>query len=137
MTLEEYFRTQHHTYNGVTYPVIDHALRCEVSEGKVTFYIHPANHSGDTENFEVRGNSVWPDPRVRKYANVWINGTLYNFIENTVLPYEAVIALAGRTGNPSTTVSVKGQSGGRTLTPGDWVQLVNNTIINCYHTNNA
>lgn len=62
LTLEEYFRKQFATQRtGEPYQVIDHALRCEFAEGVVRFYIHPANVSGDTVDFEVRGNVLTPD----------------------------------------------------------------------------
>jgi hypothetical protein len=60
-TLEEYFRSQTHVVNGVTYPVIDHALRCEFFDGGVRFYIHPASVSGDTQDFELHGNALTPN----------------------------------------------------------------------------
>jgi hypothetical protein len=46
------------------HPIIDHALRaCFLEDGRVMFYIHPANADGDTPNFTVSGNVLlrWPD----------------------------------------------------------------------------
>jgi len=63
-TLEDYFRSQFVTYDGKTFPVIDHALRVEFTNDGVRFYIHPANCSGDTCNYELHGNVLAPDPRV-------------------------------------------------------------------------
>ena len=54
-TLEQYFRSAN--ANGV----IDHSLRAQVDgEGKVTFYIHPAQISGETLDFKVEGNLLTP-----------------------------------------------------------------------------
>lgn len=64
MTLEEYFRKQTVVYNGTTFPVIDHSIRCELLADGVRFYIHPTNSSGATVNFQVNGNVLIPDPRV-------------------------------------------------------------------------
>lgn len=58
MTLEEYLRTEYADGK------IDHALRVEVSDAGVRFYIHPANRSGNTVDFEVHGNVLVGDPRV-------------------------------------------------------------------------
>lgn len=66
MTLEDYFRKQTVTYNAVTYPAIDHALRMELCDGYVRFYIHPSAQSGDTVNFEVHGNELRPDRLVTR-----------------------------------------------------------------------
>ncbi len=55
MTLEEYFKKQFER------GIIDHAIRCHVHEGHVSFYIHPARESGDTVDFMVNGNQL--DPR--------------------------------------------------------------------------
>lgn len=52
-TLERYLRDE--AANGV----IDHALRAEVlPDGRLYFYIHPANASGDTQDFTVRFNRL-------------------------------------------------------------------------------
>lgn len=74
-TLHEYL-TENHDRN-----VIDHALRASVSaDGTVTFYIHPANVSGDTLDFELDSvivdnpdggdpvdlEVIQPDPRVTR-----------------------------------------------------------------------
>lgn len=64
MTLEEYFRKQTRTHHDLTFPVIDHALRCEFADGVVRFYIHPAGVNGDTVDFEVRGNVLTPNMHV-------------------------------------------------------------------------
>ena len=40
-------------------PVIDHSLRAErLPDGRITFYIHPANVDGDTPNFFVSRNEL-------------------------------------------------------------------------------
>ena len=44
-------------------PVIDHSLRAErLPDGRIKFYIHPANVEGDTPDFAVSGNVLlwWP-----------------------------------------------------------------------------
>lgn len=63
MTLEEYFRAQTVIVNGTSYPVVEHTVRVEVG-AVVRFYIHPANSSGDTSDFEVHGNTLIHDPRI-------------------------------------------------------------------------
>lgn len=70
MTLEDYFRKQTVVYVGKVYPAIDHSLRCEIFDGGVRFYIHPANSSGDTLNFEVHGNTLIDDPNVTRGEDV-------------------------------------------------------------------
>lgn len=40
-------------------PVIDHSLRAErLPDGRIKFYIHPANVDGDTPSFLVSRNEV-------------------------------------------------------------------------------
>jgi len=52
-TLEMYFR------RAVATGLIDFAIRAECKEdGRVVFYIHPANASGETADFEVNENRV-------------------------------------------------------------------------------
>ena len=65
MTLREYL-ADNYARN-----VLDHAARASVSEdGRVSFYIHPANVSGTTLDFEVTGeiggfvDILIPDPRI-------------------------------------------------------------------------
>lgn len=60
MTLEQYLQS------AAAVNVIDHAIRCRIVDGAVTFYIHPSNTPGDTLDFEVNGNTLQPDPRVTK-----------------------------------------------------------------------
>ena len=49
-TLEDYFREA---------PAIDHAIRHFVrADGGIEFYIHPANTSGVTMDFVVKGNEL-------------------------------------------------------------------------------
>lgn len=58
-TLEEYLRENIEAGN------IDHAIRAQIeADGVVTFYIHPAGEDGDTLDYEVRGDGLWPNPRV-------------------------------------------------------------------------
>ncbi len=52
MTLEAYLR------KNIDNIAIDHAIRAEVIDGLVTFYIHPAQVSGDTLDFVVKGNTL-------------------------------------------------------------------------------
>lgn len=41
--------------------VIDHALRVSKSEdGNTQFYIHPANTNGETIDYKVDNNTIWP-----------------------------------------------------------------------------
>jgi hypothetical protein len=65
-TLEEYLRSQTHIVDGVVYPVIDFSLRCEVGPhgAPIRFYIHPSTCSGDTTDFELRGNAITPNMNV-------------------------------------------------------------------------
>jgi hypothetical protein len=35
-----------------------------LADGCVRFYIHPAGRDGDTQNYELRGNQLQPDPRI-------------------------------------------------------------------------
>lgn len=59
MTLEEYFKAE--AARGVS----DHVLRATVQEdGRVGFYIHPANTDGLTRDFITFGESVVPDPNI-------------------------------------------------------------------------
>lgn len=53
-SLENYLR------NGIEYGgVIDYALRAQIEpDGRVTFYIRPDGHDGDTADFEVQGNTL-------------------------------------------------------------------------------
>jgi hypothetical protein len=62
-TLEQYLRDAH--ADGA----IDHALRCEVREnGDLKFYIHPVGKDGDTCDYLVEENHLWPDPAVTHAA---------------------------------------------------------------------
>lgn len=55
MTLEDYFR--YCSYDLPGKHAIDHAVRHECGSAPgVSFYIHPANTSGPTFNFLVKGN---------------------------------------------------------------------------------
>jgi len=64
-TLEQLFRDAHRE------GVIDFALRASVTPEGVSFYIHPAQVSGDTLDFRVVDNTLieggwatdYPDPR--------------------------------------------------------------------------
>jgi hypothetical protein len=58
-TLEAYLRSEYAEGKN------DHALRAELGAGCVTFYIHPANRGGDTQNYELRGNQLRHDPRIK------------------------------------------------------------------------
>lgn len=62
MTLEEYL-VKNSWPNKVC---IDHSLRVQIDDEGVRFYIHPSGVDGDTENFEVDGNILSPDPRCTK-----------------------------------------------------------------------
>lgn len=54
-TLEQYLR------DDIGRQVIDHALRARVTEtGECVFYIHPAREGGDTLDFGVIGNDLFP-----------------------------------------------------------------------------
>ena len=53
-TLEEYLA------DNCRRGVIDFAIRADNTTGKVTFYIHPTNVSGDTLDFAVKGNNLTP-----------------------------------------------------------------------------
>lgn len=59
-TLEEYFRKCHDA------GIIDHAVRCRIVNGAVTFYIHPDGKDGSTEDFAVSGNQLSHDPNITK-----------------------------------------------------------------------
>lgn len=52
MTFEDYLRKN---YDNI---IIDHALRAEIVDDQVRFYIHPAQVSGDTLDFVVKGNTL-------------------------------------------------------------------------------
>ena len=40
----------------------DHALRARIAaDGRLTFYIHPAGHDGDTQDYEVNENVLAHD----------------------------------------------------------------------------
>ncbi len=64
MTLEEYFRTQKVTFQGVVYPAVEHTVRVQVSDDEVTFYIHPSRGDGNTCDFQVNGNVLIQNPHV-------------------------------------------------------------------------
>lgn len=140
ITLEQYFRSQFvTTKDGWQVPAIDHALRCEIpTHGPVRFYIHPANVNGDTLNFEVQGNCVVPDPKVRRFINVWLNAKVYAFYEDTMLSYELLRDLLGLTGFPTCVAQVRGRNdGNKILHSGEWLTLENNMIIDMIHTDKA
>lgn len=53
--LEEYLR------ENINKQAIDHSIRAQIdNNGSVSFYIHPANISGDTLDFEVKENQLIP-----------------------------------------------------------------------------
>lgn len=55
MTFEDYLR------NCMTVGIIDFHIRPKAdADGKISFYIHPANVNGDTEDFIVTGNQLTP-----------------------------------------------------------------------------
>ena len=53
-TLEQYLK------DAAATGVIDHSVRAQVTPQGVTFYIHPAQTSGDTLDFKVLGNDLRP-----------------------------------------------------------------------------
>jgi len=59
LTLEEYLR--HESAQGH----IDHMIRAHVFEGRVTFYVHPYGHDGQTQDYEVAGNTLGPNRDVQ------------------------------------------------------------------------
>jgi hypothetical protein len=131
MTLEEYFRKQA--------PAIDHALRVELCDGYVRFYIHPTNVGGDTVNFEVHGNELRPDRLVQNNPGqphrINLNGRPIAVL-NSFLSYRDIVGLANLSGNPSCVVNYKG-SGGFTMWDGRSCAVHDGMIINCIHTDNA
>lgn len=58
MTLEDYLRKCWEGGEWKPGNAIDHALRHEVVDGEVRFYIHPSSVSGPTVNFTVKGNQL-------------------------------------------------------------------------------
>jgi hypothetical protein len=57
-TLEQYLK------DAIEAGAIDFRIRASVSDGCVSFYIHPLDRDGETRDFQVRGNLTRPDPRV-------------------------------------------------------------------------
>lgn len=53
-TIEEYLRDNY--AKGVT----DHVIRAQVSDRWVSFYIHPQGVNGDTLDFDVNENQLFP-----------------------------------------------------------------------------
>jgi len=62
VNLEEYFRNGWNNVDGAPWDkdanYIDHAIRHEVRDGKVRFYIHPMTVNGPTLDFEIEGNTL-------------------------------------------------------------------------------
>jgi|GEM_PF-4232771 len=55
-TLDQYLR------ENFTLGNIDHVLRCNVeADGRLTFYIRPQDANGDTLDFEVTDNALYPN----------------------------------------------------------------------------
>lgn len=55
MTLEEYLKENH------ARDLVDHRLRAwRLKNGKIQFYIHPHDTSGETLDFTVDGNTLVP-----------------------------------------------------------------------------
>jgi len=53
-TLDKYIKENHER------GIIDHALRANVDEnGRITFYIHPANAEGDTLDYELNDEMLY------------------------------------------------------------------------------
>ena len=53
-TLEEYFK-ENHKKN-----IIDYSLRVNMDSGVVAFYIHPCSCDGETLDFTVDDNDLYP-----------------------------------------------------------------------------
>ena len=79
-TFEQYFKDNNINGN------IDHSIRATVREsGKVLFYIHPSNISGDTLDFEVEGNNLIPitnDEYGNQLESKYINNKNQHIIYN-------------------------------------------------------
>lgn len=145
-TLEQYLRDH------LDDDVIDHSIRAiRAPGGTVDFYIHAVGVDGETCDFTVRGNVVigldgsGAGSREPSKVSISLNGESVDLARQGPIPrivtYEEIVALSGFTEPMTPTVTYRragalGDSVG-ILAPGQVVEVVDGSIVECVDTGNA
>jgi hypothetical protein len=139
MNLEAFLRA------GIARNVIDFAIRAQKnSDGRVSFYIHPARESGDTADFVVRENDLTEGPWQKPQQGGFLQHIILNCRDvtwpNNTISYEELVEMVypGQSAEVFTVTYYDRASGvGGSLVRGAKLDLIPFLIVNVDDTSNA
>jgi hypothetical protein len=138
MNLEAFLRA------GIARNVIDFAIRAQKnSDGRISFYIHPARESGDTADFVVRENDLiegpWQASSAAFLQHIILNCRDVTWPNNTI-SYEELVEMVypGQSAEVFTVTYHDRASGvGGSLVRGAKLDLIPFLIVDVVDTSNA